>query len=73
MAELEEQDRNQRRGGRGSRRALRTAPKTEMLPSLKGGLPLTEPMSRDQVEQIDAASMDILEQVGVIFRDDIAI
>ena len=73
MAELEEQDRNQRRGGRGSRRALRTAPKTEMLPSLTGGLPLTEPMSRDQVEQIDAASMDILEQVGVIFRDDIAL
>ena len=30
-------------------------------------------MDGAQVEQIDAASMDILENVGVVFRDDIAL
>jgi len=44
-----------------------------MLPALKRALPLTEPMSQEQVEKIDAASMDILENVGVVFRDDIAL
>jgi trimethylamine--corrinoid protein Co-methyltransferase len=44
-----------------------------MLPPLKRQLPLTEPMTPDQIEKIDAASMDILENVGVQFRDDIAL
>ncbi len=30
-------------------------------------------MSAEQVERIDAASMDILETVGVLFRDPIAL
>ena len=58
-----------RRGGRGSRRELRAAISDEMLPALKRRLPLTEPMDQEQIEKIDAASMDILENVGVIFRD----
>ena len=62
-----------RRGGRGERRARRTKPDHTMLGHLKGRLPLTEPMSRDQVEMIDNASLDILEDVGVVFRDDIAL
>ncbi|MEL6479141.1 MAG: trimethylamine methyltransferase family protein [Pseudomonadota bacterium] len=62
-----------RRGGRGSRREIRTAVSDDMLPALKRRLPLTEPMSPEQVEQIDAASMDILENVGVVFRDPEAI
>jgi trimethylamine--corrinoid protein Co-methyltransferase len=44
-----------------------------MLPPLKRKLPLTEPMTTDQIEKIDGASMDILENVGVQFRDDIAL
>jgi trimethylamine--corrinoid protein Co-methyltransferase len=44
-----------------------------MLPSLTGRLPLTEPMNADQIERIDRASLDILEDVGVVFRDDIAL
>jgi trimethylamine--corrinoid protein Co-methyltransferase len=44
-----------------------------MLPPLKRKLPLTEPMTPDQIEKIDGASMDILENVGVQFRDDIAL
>ena len=45
-----------RRGGRGERRALRTKPDHKMLGHLQGKLPLTEPMSLDQVEMIDNAS-----------------
>ena len=62
-----------RRGGRRERRDLRTSPDHAMLPTLAGQLPLTEPMDQEQIERIDAASLDILEEVGVVFRDDIAL
>ncbi len=62
-----------RRRGRGARREVRTAVDTTMLPALKRNLPLTEPMDAEQIERIDKASMDILENVGVIFRDPKAI
>ena len=61
------------RRGRGARKAIRQTRDITMLPALKRKLPLTEPMNPEQVEQIDAASMDILENVGVVFRDPIAI
>ncbi len=62
-----------RAGGRAARRALRSAPDFEMLPGLTNKLPMCELMDGSQVEAIDAASMDILENVGVHFRDDIAL
>ena len=62
-----------RRGGRDARRELRAAPSADMLPGLTRNLPLVEPMTPEQVEKINTASMDILEQVGVIFRDPIAL
>ena len=62
-----------RRGGRGARRETRMAIDVTMLPALKRNLPLVEPMDHEQVEKIDAASMDILEEVGVVFRDPVAI
>ena len=58
---------------RAARCAMRAAPDFEMLPSLKRGLPLCAPMDPDQIARIDEASMAILEDVGVIFRDDIAL
>ena len=61
------------RRGRGARKAVRQTRDTAMLPALKRRLPLTEPMDQSQVEKIDAASMDILENVGVMFRDPIAL
>ena len=61
------------RRGRGARKAIRQTRDITMLPALKRKLPLTEPMNPEQVEKIDAASMDILENVGVVFRDPIAI
>ncbi len=62
-----------RRGGRAALRAQRSVRNSTMLPALKRRLPLVEPMSQEQVEKIDQASMDILEDVGVVFRDDQAI
>ncbi|WP_368345772.1 trimethylamine methyltransferase family protein [Pelagovum sp. HNIBRBA483] len=62
-----------RSGGRAARRAVRMAPKFDMLPGLEGKLPLCEVMDAGQVERIDAASMHILENVGVQFRDEIAL
>ena len=62
-----------RRGGRAALRKKRQQRDTAMLPALKRKLPLTEPMTAEQVEKIDKASMSILEEVGVVFRDDQAI
>jgi trimethylamine--corrinoid protein Co-methyltransferase len=52
---------------------MRAAPDFEMLPALKRGLPECEPMTPEQVAKIDDASMSILEEVGVVFRDHIAL
>lgn len=62
-----------RAGGRSARRALRQAPNFAMLAGLENRLPWTEVMDGAQVERIDAASMEILENVGVQFRDPIAL
>lgn len=62
-----------RAGGRNSRRALRTDNIEQMLPQLKRGIPYMEPLDQDQIEKIDDASMAILEEVGVVFRDPIAL
>ena len=62
-----------RRGGRAALREKRSQRDSKMLPALKRQIPLVEPMSQEQVEKIDKASMDILEDVGVVFRDDQAI
>ena len=61
------------RGGRDARRARRTAPKFDMLPTLVRKLPLCEPLDQEQILRIDDASMSILEEVGVIFRDPTAL
>ena len=37
------------------------------------GLPVVEPMDEEQVQRIHNASMAILEEVGVVFRDPIAL
>ena len=62
-----------RSGGRSARRAARTAPKVDMLPGLTRNIPECEVMDGSQVERIHNASMDILENVGVQFRDPIAL
>ena len=44
-----------------------------MLPALRHNLPLTEPLNQDQINRIHNASMDILENTGIHFRDKIAL
>ncbi len=62
-----------RAGGREARRALRATRDLRMLPGLTRGIPTCEVMDAGQIERIDAASMDILENIGVQFRDPIAL
>lgn len=62
-----------RRGGRGARRKVRENAVEAMLPHLTRGLPYVEPASPEQVERIHEASMAILEEVGVDFRDPVAL
>lgn len=66
-------DNRRRSGGRSARRAARAAYDFTMLPGLTNKLPVCEVMNGSQVTRIDAASMDILENVGVVFRDEIAL
>jgi len=74
MTMMREQPRPRgRAGGRSSRRAMRSAVDVSMLPGLRRAIPVCEVMDGAQVEAIDAASMDILENVGVMFRDEIAL
>jgi len=62
-----------RRGARQSLRNKRKQRSSSMLPALKRQLPLVEPLNEEQIHRIDDASMAILEEVGVVFRDPQAI
>ncbi|WP_138934236.1 trimethylamine methyltransferase family protein [Roseovarius arcticus] len=62
-----------RAGGRSARRIQRSTRDFAMLPGLTNRLPLCEVMDGDHVDKIDNASMHILENVGVVFRDPIAL
>ncbi|MEM6939547.1 MAG: trimethylamine methyltransferase family protein [Pseudomonadota bacterium] len=72
MSQIEAKPRS-RAGGRAARRTLRSTRDIRMLPGLTNALPLCEVMAGAQIEKIDAASMEILENVGVVFRDEIAL
>lgn len=75
MSELKEPIKGRTRsgGGRSARQAKRNTPNFDMLPGLTRNIPLCEVMDEEHVERIDDASMSILEDVGVVFRDDIAL
>ncbi len=73
MTAGDQDQRRGRRGGRQARRDIRTDRTATMLPALKRNLPLVEPMTAEEIERIDDASMRILEEVGVVFRDPVAI
>ena len=67
--ETEVKSRRGRTGGRSARRSIRSQLDVAMLPGLRNTLPPCEVMGEEMVNRIDAASMDILEEVGVVFRD----
>src|SRR5262249_166132 len=70
---MSEQAVRTRAGGRDARRTLRNAPDFAMLPALHRKLPVTQLMDEEHGAKIDKASMAILEEVGVVFRDAIAL
>ena len=65
--------RKSRRGGSAARKYLRRNEVETMLPHLQRNMPYTEVLDQEQLLKIHEASLDILEQVGVDFRDPIAI
>ena len=73
MDDTQTNQRAARAGGRAARRALRSVRDIAMLPTLVRGIPTTEVLTPEQVQVIDGASMDILENIGVQFRDPIAL
>ena len=62
-----------RRGGRAARREARTAPQRRFLPALDRRVPVYEVLSEERLELIHDASLAILEEIGIDFRDDEAI
>ena len=59
--------------GRAARREARLNPPIVMLPALRRNIPLYEVLDADGEELIHEASMRILEEVGIDFRDDEAL
>lgn len=62
-----------RAGGRSARRALRSGHDVMLLPGLSRALPTCELMDTGQIERLDEASMHILENTGVVYRDPVAL
>ena len=70
----EQAERTRRRGGgRSARRAARTEHRDPMLPFLERHVPAVEIIDAEGVERLHDASMRILEQTGIDFRDDTAL
>ena len=65
--------RPRKRGGSQARRRSRAERRDPMLGHLSRNLPIVEPLDQQQIEHIDHESMRILEEVGVVFRDPIAL
>ena len=61
------------RRGRNARKTARQVIDVAMLPALENAIAPIEPLSQAQVEKIDDASLTILEEVGVVFRDPVAL
>ena len=62
-----------RRGGRAARREARTTLAIRSLPVLERTVPVYEVLNQEGLELIHEASLAILEEVGIEFRDDEAI
>lgn len=56
-----------------ARRATREATEFSLLPGLTISLPVCEIMNEEQVRCIDEAPMSALENVGIVFRNPIAL
>ncbi len=72
MAEIETVTAHHRRG-RTSRRADRTAVTQRFLPELDRGIPYFELLAEEQAEAVHTATIRLLQDTGIDFRDDEAI
>jgi trimethylamine---corrinoid protein Co-methyltransferase len=59
-----------RRGGRDARRAERTSTRLVSLPALQRRIPTWDILAEEGVERLHRASLALLEEVGIDFRDD---
>jgi len=62
-----------RRRGRSARKTARADRRVTWLPELDRGIPYLDIVTPEELERIHDASMDLLEEVGIEFRDDEAI
>ncbi|TIU57076.1 MAG: trimethylamine methyltransferase, partial [Mesorhizobium sp.] len=62
-----------RSGGRDARQKLRSDRTVTYLPSLERGLPYMDLLSPDDLLRLHNISMQILEEIGIEFRDDEAV
>lgn len=58
-----------RRGGRGARRAERMGSRPKALPALYRRIPVYEVLNEEGLELIHEASLQLLEEIGIEFRD----
>ena len=61
--------RETRRGGGGARRAERLSQGLQCLPALVRRIPVYEVLNEEGLELVHAASLQILEEIGIDFRD----
>ncbi len=70
MATARAIQRDGRRGGRASRREARQSVEVRAWPVLKRTVPVYEILSEDRLEALHQASLRLLSEVGIDFRDD---
>ncbi|MEM7041331.1 MAG: trimethylamine methyltransferase family protein [Pseudomonadota bacterium] len=70
MATARSVQREGRRGGRASRREARSVVEVQGWPVLERKVPVYEVLSEDRLETLHRASLKLLEEVGIDFRDD---
>ncbi|MGI9506738.1 MAG: trimethylamine methyltransferase family protein [Geminicoccaceae bacterium] len=70
MATARSVQREGRRGGRASRREARNAVDFNAWPVLDRKVPVYEVLSEDRLEALHRASLKLLQEIGIDFRDD---
>ena len=73
MATARSVQREGRRGGRASRREARSAVDFNAWPVLERKVPVYEVLSEDRLEALHRASLRLLQEIGIEFRDDEAV
>lgn len=62
-----------RRGGHGAVSAARRVERTPRLPSIRYGIKPVTAVTEAQLDRIHTASMRILQEIGIAFRDEMAL